>query len=75
MEAYPFPGRESQPGGAVTVSVGLAEYPRDAAGGKELIEASDQALYAAKRAGRNKVMSASAASAAADGGKTRGPAN
>ncbi len=56
IEAYPFPGRESQPTGAVTVSVGLAECPRDAADAKALIEAADNALYAAKRAGRNRVV-------------------
>jgi two-component system cell cycle response regulator len=60
IEAYPFPGRETQPGGAVTVSVGLSEYPRDATDAKGVIEAADNALYRAKRNGRNQVMTADA---------------
>jgi len=43
-----------------TVSVGLAGYPHDAQTLETLIERADQALYAAKRAGRNCVVAASA---------------
>lgn len=39
----------------ITLSVGLALYPRDAKNEKELIAAADQALYAAKYSGRNQV--------------------
>jgi diguanylate cyclase (GGDEF)-like protein len=39
----------------ITASIGLAEYPRDAADGVGLLNAADQALYAAKRNGRNRV--------------------
>jgi len=39
----------------VTVSIGLATYPVDAASKKELIEKADAALYRAKRAGKNAV--------------------
>ncbi len=44
-------------GGAqrITVSIGVATYPNDALTPEELIQASDQALYEAKRAGRNRV--------------------
>ncbi len=42
----------------VTVSVGLATYPRDGVGRRELFEAADRALYAAKAAGRNRVTAA-----------------
>lgn len=58
VETYPFPGRETQPGKAVTVSIGLAEYPRDASDAKALVEAADIALYAAKRGGRNRLEEA-----------------
>ncbi|MGE5277400.1 MAG: diguanylate cyclase [Acidobacteriota bacterium] len=40
----------------VTVSIGLAAYPRDASNKKELIERSDAALYRAKRGGKNAVV-------------------
>jgi len=65
VESYPFPGRETQPGGKVTVSCGLAEFPRDATDARSLISAADGALYAAKRQGRNRVVSAAAVAAAA----------
>lgn len=37
----------------VTVSIGLATFPRDSATGAGLVHAADQALYAAKMDGRN----------------------
>ena len=39
-----------------TVSVGVAGFPKDAQTLETLIERADQALYAAKRAGRNRVV-------------------
>ncbi len=39
-----------------TISMGLAGFPEDAQTLEELIERADQALYEAKRAGRNRVM-------------------
>ena len=41
---------------AQTISMGLAEFPDDAQTLEELIERADEALYAAKRAGRNRVV-------------------
>jgi len=41
----------------VTVSIGVATFPEDAANGTELIGRADQALYAGKGGGRNKVVS------------------
>ena len=42
----------------VTVSVGVATFPRDAADGEALIRAADEALYASKHGGRNRVSAA-----------------
>lgn len=42
----------------VTLSAGLAVMPDDASTAAELIAAADKALYAAKRAGRNRVVTA-----------------
>jgi diguanylate cyclase (GGDEF)-like protein len=39
--------------GAVTVSVGVAAYPYDAAGAAQLLEAADGAMYHSKRSGRD----------------------
>ncbi len=38
-----------------TISIGLAGFPQDAQALPQLIDRADQALYAAKRAGRNRV--------------------
>jgi diguanylate cyclase (GGDEF)-like protein len=38
----------------LTVSLGLASYPRDGVTADELLNAADQALYAAKQLGRNR---------------------
>jgi two-component system, cell cycle response regulator len=52
-------GREPFPGGrAVTLSVGVAVYPLDGADRESLFSAADRALYAAKRAGRNRACAA-----------------
>ncbi len=40
----------------VTVSIGVATLPQDAQSKENLIDAADQALYAAKNTGRNKVV-------------------
>jgi diguanylate cyclase (GGDEF)-like protein len=45
---------ESQPGGKLTLSFGIAEFPRDSKNIYELLNLADRALYAAKRAGRNR---------------------
>ena len=46
---------------AITVSCGVASYPRCARSAEELLGAADKALYAAKSAGRNCVRAAPAA--------------
>jgi diguanylate cyclase (GGDEF)-like protein len=55
VAAYPFEGRDRQPGGTLTVSIGVAAFPEDAITKQDLIQAADQALLAAKREGRNRV--------------------
>jgi two-component system cell cycle response regulator len=45
----------------ITVSVGVAAYPVDGLSAEELLRAADQAMYRAKRAGRDRVETASAA--------------
>jgi diguanylate cyclase (GGDEF)-like protein len=40
----------------LTVSIGIATYPDDAAAKDELLDKADWAMYAAKRAGRNRVL-------------------
>jgi diguanylate cyclase (GGDEF)-like protein len=40
----------------VTVSIGLAHFPRDASGPEDLVARADAAMYAAKSGGRNQVV-------------------
>ena len=54
---HPFKGRENQPGNIVSVSIGIATYPNDGMSAEALIKHSDDALYLAKRNGRNRVCS------------------
>lgn len=41
----------------INTSIGIASYPRDAKGVRTLLETADQALYYAKKHGKNKVVS------------------
>ena len=50
---------------AVTVSIGLASFPTDGKDGDALVRAADEALYASKRTGRNRVTTARASRLAA----------
>jgi len=47
------------PGGAVTLSFGVAEFPKHGDNGEALIRVADAALYEAKRTGRDRVAVAS----------------
>lgn len=58
IEAESFAGEEeSQPGGRLTLSLGVSNYPDDTADINNLLELADQALYKAKDQGRNRVVS------------------
>jgi len=54
VESTPFTHASAQLSGRVTVSLGIATYPLDASSGEVLVDQADAALYAAKRAGRNR---------------------
>ena len=55
IESTVFEGGENQPTGKVTISIGVASFPQHANTGDELINSADEALYEAKRGGRNRV--------------------
>ena len=40
----------------LSVSIGLAEYPKNARSAKELIKFADKMMYESKRSGRGKVF-------------------
>jgi diguanylate cyclase (GGDEF)-like protein len=60
IEAEPFDGEEIQPGGRLTVSIGVASRPDDALTVDTIVEGADAALFRAKAAGRNRVASTEA---------------
>jgi diguanylate cyclase (GGDEF)-like protein len=62
IAAWVFPGVPRP----VTVSAGIAEYPHQGTTRDQLVRAADEALYAAKQAGRNRVVAASTVARAAD---------
>ncbi len=55
IESHPFAHAATQPLGKVTVSVGVANFPEDATEAGDLMNKADQAMYVAKRSGRNQV--------------------
>ncbi len=55
VATYPFAGRHTQPGGQLTVTLGLAGYPTDAEDGLELLDRADRAMYLGKQQGGNRV--------------------
>lgn len=58
IESTPFPYREKQPLGLVSISGGIAEFPSDGNTLEELIQLADAALYKAKENGRNRIIKA-----------------
>jgi len=55
VEEHPFPGEEKQPGGRLTISLGMSAFPEDAGDMDGLIRCADEALYMAKRKGKNRL--------------------
>jgi diguanylate cyclase (GGDEF)-like protein len=53
IEARDFPKEDEQPSGGITVSIGVAAYPADGDSKDEILHKADNALYDAKRSGRN----------------------
>ncbi|MFT3835450.1 MAG: diguanylate cyclase [Myxococcaceae bacterium] len=68
----PIDYREVQPTGKVTISVGVANLPVDATEQHHLVDSADAALYASKRAGRDRVTGF-AAGMEVHPGRERGP--
>jgi diguanylate cyclase (GGDEF)-like protein len=56
VAGHPFPSVSSQPGGSLSISIGVACFPDDATDSEALVRAADAALYGAKHAGRNCVV-------------------
>ena len=56
IEQYPFPYQEAQPGGNLTISLGVASYIKGHMDSQKLLKSADDALYQAKREGKNKVV-------------------
>lgn len=56
VEEYPFAFRDTQPGGTMTISIGLATLPLQASTRDELLEVTAKALAQAKLAGGNRIV-------------------
>jgi len=56
VAGWDFAHRDRQPAGCVTVSGGVASWPNDGDGVDALLHCADQALYQAKREGRNRIF-------------------
>ena len=59
VELTKFPQRESQPGGRITVSIGVSEYPSLSQDAESLVQSSDSAFYQVQKIS-NKVCLAAA---------------
>ncbi|MEK7851216.1 MAG: GGDEF domain-containing protein, partial [Deltaproteobacteria bacterium] len=55
VERFGFYKGETQPGGKVTISMGVAMFPHDGKASSDVVGRADEALYQAKREGKNRV--------------------
>ncbi len=55
IAAHPFPHREKQPLGIVSMSGGIATFPENGRDADTMLKLADEALYEAKKGGRNAV--------------------
>lgn len=55
VSEFHFSGEDKIPGPGITISVGIATYPKDSSEEEGLIRKADEALYAAKQKGRNTI--------------------
>ncbi len=65
LASHPFAFAERQPLKVISISGGVAEYPLHGLDAAGLLHAADEALYEAKRSGRNRVLAARSAPAPA----------
>jgi len=56
IEQTPIDHEDQQPNGKLTISIGVASYPRDAEDPRSLVDVADRRLYRAKQKGRNLVV-------------------
>jgi diguanylate cyclase (GGDEF)-like protein len=56
VASHPFPFAEKQPLSCLSISGGVAAYPRHGLEAAAVLAAADEALYRAKRSGRNRVL-------------------
>ncbi|MHB8508625.1 MAG: sensor domain-containing diguanylate cyclase, partial [Candidatus Dormibacteria bacterium] len=56
LRSEPLPRAHSQPGGRLTISVGIGAFEGEAGTSAELVEQADLALYGAKQAGRDQTV-------------------
>ncbi len=58
VEQHPFPGRDTQPGGRLTVTLGVATCLGDAEDTLAVVDLADRAMYLGKEQGGNQVNAA-----------------
>lgn len=56
IASHPFPHREKQPFGMISISGGVACFPAHGRSIQEVVRLADAALYEAKESGRNRIL-------------------